>query len=175
MQENNDATSDQRPNSTKLVGSISEAGDIVGHGAPLLLAFYFVVLCNFTLELVNKDLRELLSRNVYARHGLGMTLLFFLVSLTNPDVTQVSLMRSLTITSIIYAWFYLTSKCSLSYIFPILLLLAVAYLANVKIRNMSEADSEQGFSKDQIRMIRDVTAVMSLLISVIGSMHGLYK
>ena len=142
-----------------------EAGDILGHGAPLLLAFYLLVLCNFTPELVSNDLRELFKKSANARHAVGMVLLFFLVTLTNPDFSDISLLKSLITTVIIYCWFYLTTKCSLYVLSMILIALGVAYLANLKLRNTQDQEV-----KRKIKNVRDVAAVLSVVISAVGAL-----
>lgn len=144
--------------------------DKLGRGAPLLLAFYLLIFCNFTAELLGPEIKELLRTNAIARHVVGFFLMYFLIVLVDPSVDEFSLLWALLTAFLVYAWFFISTKCSLYVTLAVLALLAFAYLVAAKARN---TDNKK--TKNVLTWVQDGFSVAAILTSIGGCIYAVVK
>lgn len=131
-----------------------------------LFAFYLLVFCNFTPEIIGCKLKNLLSTNMVAKHVLGFVLLLFLVVLVNPENADEKVMKNIGFSIIVYLWFLITIRNPYEFIVVILLLLLIVYLLGAKkARNEKEGKVEKVKSLHKIQLV--LTGI-AFVLSVIG-------
>lgn len=160
-------TTTKENNNTNYVESVA---DIFGNTAPLLVTFYLLLFCNFTPELVGRELRTLLQTSLLAKHILGIILMFFLVILADPNITKMSVLQSLGITAIIYAWFYLSTRCNLYITIAFMVLLLITYFSAVKLKSTDDPEAQK-----RIKHVRDTSAALSVAVSIAGAIISVQK
>ena len=142
----------------------------LGQGAPLLLAFYLLVFCNFTADLIGPQLREVLKNNDIAKHAMGMFLMFFLITLVNPDMSDLSLLWALVTSIVVYFWFFLSTKCNIYVTLCVIAFLIVAYICANRARVTS--DQKQ---KNTLTWVQDSFSIAAILISICGCIYSVVK
>lgn len=101
-----------------------------------LLLFYIALSTNFLIKLFPEDHIRFFEDNTYIRHILGyMVMLFSLYHLGSIKSIEVVLF----ITSILYFWFLFTTKLPPQFNIVIVILLAIDFLINIKIKNLEKA------------------------------------
>ena len=131
-----------------------------------LFAFYLIVFCNFTKELVGCRLQYVLDKNIYAKHFIGILLLFFLVIMTDPNNMEKNLLANVGYTLLIYALFVLTTKISFILMIPVLLLLLVCYITATISKKKKEEKKEDEYNN--LKAIEKIAFVIMCLISIVG-------
>lgn len=137
-----------------------------------LFAFYLLVFCNFTGEIIGCKLKTLLSNNMLAKHILGFVLLLFLVVLVNPENADEKFMKNLTYSAVVYVWFLITIRNPYEMIVLVLLLLLIVYLLGAK----KDRKEKQG-KVDEVAKLHKIQVgitVGAFLLSVLGCISYYY-
>lgn len=139
--------------------------DITTFAMPLF-AFYLLVFCNFTPDIIGCKLKTLLTNNMVAKHVLGFVLLLFLVVLVNPENADEKFVKNFGYSLIVYLWFLLTIRNHYEMIVVILLLLLIVYLLGAKKdRKQKEGKTEEAKKLHKIQMGLTIGA---FILSVLG-------
>lgn len=133
-----------------------------------LFAFYLLVFCNFTPEIIGCKLKTLLANNMLAKHVLGFVLLLFLVVLVNPENADEKFMKNLTYSTVIYIWFLITIRNPYEMIVIILLLLLIVYLLGAKKARKEKQGKPEEVAK--LHKIQVGITVGAFILSLLGFM-----
>lgn len=131
-----------------------------------LFAFYLIVFCNFTKELVGCRLQYVLDKNIYAKHFIGFLLLFFLVIMVDPSNMEKNLLANVGYSLFIYILFVITTKISFTLMIPVLLLLLVCYIVATIAKKKKEEKKEEEYHN--LKMMEKIAFVIMCLISIVG-------
>lgn len=134
--------------------------------AASVIAFYFVVGCNFIPEIIGCRLQTLLRENMIAKHILAILLLFFLIIVVNPKNVDQNLMKNILITLIVYIWFLFTTRSPLIITLISIILFIILYILNSKKDRLILSNE-----KDKIKFINSVQyiiIVFLVIISIVG-------
>jgi Ca2+/Na+ antiporter len=131
-----------------------------------LFAFYLLVFCNFTQEIIGCRLRTLLTENMLAKHALGFLLLFSLVILNNPENADKEWWINLAFTAFIYIWFMITARTPLYILIVTLSTLIVVFILNSTKNRKKQDGDEEGMKR--IEKIQNIMAWAAITISIIG-------
>ncbi len=134
--------------------------------ATSVIAFYFVVGCNFIPEIIGCRLQTLLRENMIAKHILGLLLLFFLIIVVNPKNADQNLIKNVIITLIVYIWFLFTTRSPLIITLISIILFIILYILNSKKDRLILSNE-----KDKIKFINNIQYIIIIfliVISVIG-------
>lgn len=136
-----------------------------------VFAFYLIVGCNFLPQLFNCRIQNLANESMIFKHLFGFFILLFLVVNISPDFQIKSykdIFRNILISLIIYVWFVITTRSTLSLIIVNLIVLIIVYI--VYMRKTVRKSEGQDVKSDHI--IIYVLMGINAVISVIG--FGLY-
>lgn len=145
-----------------LIKFTGGAGDL----ALPVVAFYLIVLCNFVPEIVGCRLQNLLRSSMAAKHALGMTLLFFLVVMTDSTNADRNILRNILATAGIYLWFLMTTRCPFYVSLVVMVLLIGAYMASVRKQHAKKSGDSKSEAWDT--KLQRICAVSALVLSVLG-------
>lgn len=135
-----------------------------------IFAFYLVVFCNFTAELLGCNLLHVLRENMYAKHIIGIILLFFLVIVVNPNFADKNILKNIGITLLIYLWFIITTRSPFSIMVGILVCLISIYIINIAKDRYTNEKNEDAVNKAQL--IQNILTVIAIMLSIVG--FGIY-
>jgi hypothetical protein len=96
--------------------------------APAIFAFYLVVLCNFTPELIGCRLRDTLRNSMVAKHVVGMILMLFLVVLTDPTSANTRIYLNVLYSVGLYGLFFITTRMPYYMVMVVLIMLLTVYM-----------------------------------------------
>jgi len=131
-----------------------------------VFAFYLIVFCNFTKELMSCRLQHFFDTNMYAKHFIGILLLFFLVIMIDPDNMEKNLLINVGYTLLIYVVFVITSRLSFAFIVVALLLLLACYIMGTIAKKKKGEKKEEEYRK--LKTAENIIFIIVSVISVIG-------
>ncbi len=138
-----------------------------------IFAFYLLVFCNFTAELLGCNLQTVLRDNIYAKHIIALVLLFFLIIVVNPSYADQNILKNIGITLLIYLWFIITTRSPFSIMMMILVCLIAAYIANIAKDRYTNEKKEDSANKAQL--VQNILAIAAVLLSIIGFFIYMYE
>ena len=134
--------------------------------APSVFAFYMVVATNFLPEIIGCRMQHILKNSMLAKHIMAMILLFFLVVYVNPTNSDKKMVYNISLTLMIYAWFFMTTRSPfIIAVVSILLLLVVYILSTRKDRLKSENKKDEA---DVVEKVQNYLMVIAIVISTFG-------
>ena len=131
-----------------------------------VFAFYLIVFCNVTKELMSCRLQHFFDTNMYAKHFIGVLLLFFLVIMIDPDNMEKNLLVNVGLTLLIYVIFIITSRLSFVFIVIVLILLLVCYIIGTIAKKKQKEKKEEEYK--QLKLIENIIFIIVSVISAIG-------
>lgn len=141
--------------------------DLIGNSAIPVFAFYLLVFCNFTAEVLGCRLQQLLRENMFFKHIISYILLLFLVVLVNPDAAANEFYFVVLFTFAIYILFILTTHSPLYIMFIILVLLLTAYVINT-IKAKYKDDRSKAYTYHRLQLTQNILASVAFGLSIIG-------
>ncbi len=139
----------------------------VGNVALPLFAFYLLIFCNFTANIIGCRLQELLVSSMFIKHVISFVLLFFLIILVNPDMQGKDIPILLGFSAAIYVWFLLTTHSPIYIILIVLILLLTSYIiGTIKANNAKNPEKEKLVKT--LQLVQNILASIALGLSVIG-------
>jgi hypothetical protein len=139
----------------------------VGNVALPLFAFYLLIFCNFTANIIGCRLQEILYKSMLLKHLISIILLFFLIVLVNPDMQEKDIPILMGFTLAIYIWFLLTTHSPIYIIIIVLLLLLSSYLIGTIKSNLVK-DKKNEKRVNTLQFVQNILAIIALALSVIG-------
>lgn len=139
----------------------------VGNVALPLFAFYLLIFCNFTANIIGCRLQELLVNSMLFKHLISIVLLFFLIVLVNPDLQGKDIPILMGFTMAIYIWFLLTTHSPIYIIILVLILLLSSYLVGTIKSNLAK-DKKNEKTVNTLQFVQNILAIIALALSVIG-------
>ena len=139
----------------------------MGNVALPLFAFYLLIFCNFTANIIGCRLQELLINSMLFKHLISFVLLFFLIVLVNPDMQGKDVPILFAFSIAIYIWFLLTSHSPIYIILIVLLLLLTSYIIGT-IKTNNAKDKKKAKLVKTLQLIQNILAGIALGLSVIG-------
>lgn len=131
-----------------------------------LFAFYLIVFCNFTKEILGCNLIHVLDTNMYAKHLVAFMLLYFLVIIVDPKNIEDNLLVNFGKSILIYIIFIVTTKLSFPIMILLLALLMIYYiLGSIAKRKDAEGKEEE---YNRLRMVQNILFIIICIISLIG-------
>jgi Ca2+/Na+ antiporter len=131
-----------------------------------LFAFYLIVFCNFTKELLGCRLQHALDKNIFAKHFIGFMLLFLLVIMVDPKNMEKNLLSNLGFTILIYVLFMITTKLNLYVMLIVLLLLLVCYILATIAKKKREEKKDDEYKN--LKIVEQTLFIIMAIISVVG-------
>lgn len=134
--------------------------------APSVFAFYIVVATNFIPEIIGCRLQHVLRTNMLAKHVLAIILLFFLVVFISPSNSDRKIVYNISLTLLVYVWFYITTRSPIILAILSIMLLLVVYILSTKkdrLNAENKKDEAQKVQRTQYYII-----VLAITISIIG-------
>jgi hypothetical protein len=130
-----------------------------------LVLIYLVISSNYLGNLFGCRVQQMLNTNVYMKHLLGFfTTYFFIVLATPPEgSTNMSL---LGFAALIYGWFFITTKMSVTYWIPMILCVLLAYF--LYQYNRQEDESLRPEVKQRIQVVQSVLTTIAGILTVVG-------
>lgn len=132
-----------------------------------LFAFYLLVFCNFTPEVIGCKMQHLLRQNMLAKHLLSLLLLFFLIVLVQEDLAEKQIPYLILFTTLVYAWFILTTRSPLYITFAVLILLLIIYIMGTLSKRYRDDPSKEAYV-NRLELAQRTMTVFAFLISLIG-------
>lgn len=139
----------------------------VGNVALPLFAFYLLIFCNFTANIIGCRLQELLVNSMLFKHLISFVLLFFLIVLVNPDLQGKDIPILFGFSVAIYIWFLLTTHSPIYIIILVLILLLSSYLVGTIKSNLAK-DKKNEKTVNTLQLVQNLLAIIALALSVIG-------
>ena len=144
---------------------LEELYDISDLSLPLF-AFYLIVFCNFTKELIGCKLMDLLDKNMYAKHLIGFVLLFFLVIMVDSKNMEKNLLINFAYSVLIYILFIITTRLSYYVMLLFLVILLVIYILGTIAKKKKEENKEEDYK--QLKYVQSILFIIMCLIGFIG-------
>jgi len=138
-----------------------------------IFAFYLLVFCNFTAELLGCNLLTVLRENMYAKHIIGIILLFFLIIVVNPSNADKNIFKNILVALLIYLWFILTTRSPFSIMVAVLVCLIAVYITNIAKDRYTNEKNEDAANKAQL--IQNILAITALILSIVGFFIYFYE
>jgi Ca2+/Na+ antiporter len=132
-----------------------------------LFAFYLLVFCNFTPEVIGCRMQHLLRKNMVAKHLLSVLLLFFLIVLAQEDLSEKNIPYLVAFSVLVYAWFIMTTRSPLYVTFAVLVLLLIVYVIGAVKKRYAGDPSQDAYSR-KLEMAQRAMTTIALLISIVG-------
>jgi len=140
-----------------------------------IFAFYLLIFCNFTKELIGCKLNYHLSTNMYAKHIVAFILLYFLVIIVDSDNIENTYLYNLGITFIIYILFIITTRIPYYLIIIILILLIILFIINrIKKKEEKKTKEESEYNKNEVNKyfyIELSIIILIFLFMIIGFIY----
>ena len=131
-----------------------------------LFALYLLISSNYLGELFTCSLRKHLTNNMVTKHILAIITLYISVIMTT-DID--GLKHKILATVVVYIWFLLTTKCTASYVFIILLIISLTFILNKYIDSLVKKDSKNKKKYEKWNAnIRKCSFIISIFITIIG-------
>ncbi len=141
------------------MGSLHSLGDL----ALPVFAFYMLILCNFMNNILGCNIQRIMNTNPLVKYLVAYILLLFLVVFT-MNTNREPLLKKVLITTVIFVWFIITTRCPAPIMIIVLVLLLVAYL----VGQNAQYDPEYIEKKGTSRTIQTVLSILALVLSVVG-------
>jgi len=112
-----------------------------------IFAFYLLIFCNYTKELIGCKLQNILDTNIYAKHIIAFLLLYFLIIIVDNDNIENTYFYNFGVCFFIHILFIITTRIPYYLIIIILILLIVLYIIN-KYKKKEEEKKENKNSNE---------------------------
>lgn len=139
----------------------------VGNVALPLFAFYLLIFCNFTANIIGCRLQELLVNSMLFKHLISFVLLFFLIVLVNPNMQGKDVPILFGFSVAIYIWFILTTHSPIYIIIIVLILLLSSYLVGTIKSNLAK-DKKNEKTVKILQLVQNILGIVALALSIIG-------
>lgn len=139
--------------------------------APSLFAFYMIIACNFIPEIFGCKLQTLLRTNMLAKHITGFLLLFFLVIYVKPENVDKEILYNISLSSILYVWFFMTTRIPFVLLIFTIILLIVIYILDVRKNRLSIDTKKNEKEINDIETIQKLITYTIILITIIGFIY----
>jgi hypothetical protein len=153
------------PTETHIDRALAASNVLSGLSLPLF-AFYMMVACNFTGDILGCRLRTLLSGDMLAKHAMGYVLLLFLVVAVTPENADKDFLRNAALSAAVYAWFVVTTRCPMLFTLGVLLLLLATYVLGATKRR-SEAAGDAA-ATHRVAIVQATLCASSVALSLAG-------
>lgn len=131
-----------------------------------LFAFYLLVFCNFTKEILGCRLQTFFDNSMIAKHVLSFLLLFALVVMASPENADTRIIYLIIEALVIYTIFIMTARTPLPIMMIILFILGTVYILNsTKKRN---EEQENIATVEKISKIQTYLAGIAVVLIIIG-------
>jgi len=128
-----------------------------------IFAFYLLIFCNYTKELIGCKLNYILDTNIYAKHIIAFLLLYFLVIIVDSENIENTYLYNFGITFIIYILFIITTRIPYYLIIIILILLIILYIINnIKKKEIEKKNNIDKYFYMEISLIIIIFIFMSI-------------
>eukprot|EP00873_Tetraselmis_striata_P033903 jgi/Tetstr1/454167/TSEL_041086.t1 len=129
-------------------GSAPPAAADAGFGMntlPVHVIFFLTLnlLSNFSGELLSCELQTLFDTNIYAKHLLGLMLIVFFNTLTDP-VSAENIGRTVGEAFLVYLWFVMLSRNHIVSVLCIAAVVFTIYVLDVRIKRLARAREKNG-------------------------------
>jgi len=135
----------------------------LGDMALPVFAFYMLILCNFINNILGCNIQRIMNTNPLVKYLVAYILLLFLVVFT-MNTNREPLLKKILITTAIFIWFIITTRCPAPIMIIVLILLLVAYL----VGQNAQYDPEYIEHKGASRTMQTTLSILALMLSVIG-------
>lgn len=139
--------------------------DISQYAAPVF-AFYLLVFCNYTKEILGCRLQSVLENSILAKHVIGICLLFALIVIVNPISNQNNVINITFATFGIYIWYMMTIRTPMPITLFIIAMLFVIYMINIEY-NRRVAAKEDVFA-EKLKRVQNIVAYCTFALTIIG-------
>jgi hypothetical protein len=134
-----------------------------------IFALYLLIASAALYSIFAEPIRNLLEKNLIAKHILGyMTMLFFVVL---SQAVEVNYPQAIGFTFFVYLWFVMTTKLSLSYWFISIFILGALYALQLYKQTEEDLPHKQ---KKMITQIEYGGTIIGFLITVVGFVSYYY-
>ena len=130
-----------------------------------LVLIYLVISSNYLGNLFGCRIQTLMSKNAYMKHLLGFFTTYFFIVLATPPANSTNL-SLLGFSALIYLWFFLTTKMSLSFWVPMILCVLFAYFLYQYNKQEENTLSEE--SKQRIQMVQSGLSAIAGVLTIVG-------
>lgn len=134
-------------------------------------AFYLIVFCNFTPELMGCRLQTVLRESMFAKHVIGLLLMLFLVVLVSPNNADLNILQNVGIAVAAYVSYLMTTRISLPLVIIVISLLLATYILGIRkdrIKNESESENEDDARVKRLHFIQNILIVCSVGLTFVG-------
>ena len=139
--------------------------------APSLFAFYLIIGCNFIPEIIGCKLQTLLKTNMVAKHITGFLLLFFLVIYIKPENVDKEIFYNISLSVMLYLWFFMTTRIPLSLIMLTIVLLIVIYVLDIRKTRFNEDKEKNKKEIDNIETYQKIITYSIFMITLVGFIY----
>jgi hypothetical protein len=130
-----------------------------------LVLIYLVISSNYLGNLFGCRIQTLFHNNVYIKHLLGFFTTYFFIVLATPPAGSTN-MSLLGFAGLMYVWFYVTTKMSVTYWVPMILCVLLAYF--LYIYNKQEEDVAKPEMKQRIEVVQSILTAAAAVLTVVG-------
>jgi predicted cobalt transporter CbtA len=142
--------------------------DVTGAVLPAF-AFYLIIFCNFTPELMGCRLQTVLRESMVAKHAIGLLLMLFLVVLASPDNADMKLLQNVGIAVVAYVTYLMTTRISLPLVVLVLALLVATYVLGIRKKRVQDTPGDDHETKARrLHLMQNVLIGGILAITVVG-------
>jgi Ca2+/Na+ antiporter len=131
-----------------------------------LFAFYLIIFCNFTKELLGCKLMHVLDTNIYAKHLIGFVLLFFLVIMVDSKNMEKNLLSNFGYSLMIYVLFIITTRLPYYIMLLFMIILLIMYILGVIAKKKLEEQKEEEYK--QLKLAQSILFIILCCIGIIG-------
>ncbi len=139
--------------------------------APALYSFYMVIASNFLPELFGCRLQTLLRTNMLAKHITGFILLYFLIIIARPEHADKNVIFTISISILIYIWFFMTTRIPFIILIIILILLLIVYILDIKKNKLESDDKNNNSYVNQIKLGQSIISIIILILTFGGFIY----
>jgi len=133
-----------------------------------IFAFYLLIFCNFTKELVGCKLNYLLDTNIYYKHLVAFILLLFLIILIDEENLNNDIFYNIAYAVLIYLLFILSTR--INYIIMLVLLI---FLIIIFVLDKLEKKEQDNNKKDNYKFSKNIFIILTIILIVVGVTHYL--
>lgn len=134
-----------------------------------LFVLMLLVAGNYLQELFGCRLQKLLRESIIAKHIVGVLFLLFFAVIIDPSIAKLHLANILLMTAILYAWFIVIVRSPNSITVPVIALLMLVYLMNLRKRQLAYGEEDDTERKvKQVTYIQTAVTVLAAVLSILG-------
>lgn len=130
-----------------------------------IIGLYLIISANFLNQLLSNHMQELIRTNIYVKHLLGFTILYFLIILTDDIYLNKPIIESFTLSIIIYILFILLSRTNLYINIMIIIIIFIIYI----IENLIKKKYKNEKIKNKLRNIEKILSIIAVILILIGN------